>query len=374
MRGIIMSSKVLTMVAGGDIILGPDTDFFFSSVGPMLKSADLVVGHLEVPHTDEAPRAKEMGRNPDNMKILADVGFDVLTMAHNHLWDAGIPGIRDSMTWLKEHDIAPVGAGMNLEEARSPVVLEREGTRFGFLSYNCVGPRETWAAADRPGCAYVNIFTHYELDYAGPGGPPDIYTFPQPQSLKAMEDDIKKLRPLCDVLTVSFHKGLVHMPVVLAQYEQTISYAAIDAGADLILGHHAHILHGIEMYKGKAIFHSLGNFVAWLPMLAPKPGQDANSWAQRRIKLFGFMPDPEYPTYPFHPEAVNALAAKLTIDNGEISKIGYVPCLVNKQGYPEVVRKDETGQKVFDYIEKITREAGLNAQFEWLGDEVSIYE
>ena len=367
-----MTNKPLTMITGGDIILGPDTDSFFASIEPVLKSADILVGHLEVPFTKDQPRAAELGREPDNMRILSKMGFDALTLAHNHLWDVGIPGISDTIAWLRDHNIAAVGAGMNIREARTPVVVEREGTRFGFLSYNCVGPRETWAAAERPGCAYVNILTHYELDYASPGGPPEIYTFPQPNSLKAMEGDIRQLRPQCDILVVSLHKGLVHMPVSLAQYEQTVSYAAIDAGADLILGHHAHILKGIEVYKGKVIFHSLGNFITWLPMLALKPGQDPDSWARRRIKIFGFVPDPDYPTYPFHPEAVNTLIAKLIIKNNAISRISYIPCLVNKQGYPEVMKHDEKGQQVYDYMEKITQKAELNGQFKWDRDEVMI--
>jgi hypothetical protein len=367
-----MTSKSLTLITGGDIILGPDTDSFFGSIEPVLKSADVLVGHLEVLFTREQPRAKELGREPDNMRILSDMGFDVLTLAHNHLWDAGVRGISDTLDWLREHHISPVGAGMNIKEARQPVILEKEGTRFGFLSYNCVGPRETWAADERPGCAYVNILTHYELDYASPGGPPDIYTFPQPNSLKAMESDIRQLRPRCDILVVSLHKGLVHTPVTLAQYEQTVSHAAIDAGADLILGHHAHILKGIEVYRGKVIFHSLGNFVTWLPMLALKPGQDKDSWARRRIKIFGFVPDPDYPTYPFHPEAVNALVAKLIIQDHAIVRVSFIPCLVHQQGFPEVIKHPEKGQQVFDYMEKITRGAELNGQFEWDGDEVLI--
>jgi hypothetical protein len=365
-------TKKLILVAGGDIILGPDTDSFFRSIRPVLQSADILVGHLEVPFTSRDPNAVKLGRQPENMSILSEIGFDVLTLAHNHILDAGVQGIEDTIAWLQEHHINHVGAGTNIREARKPVIIDRDGTRFGFLSYNCVGPKETWATAERPGCAYVNILTHYELDYAAPGGPPDIYTFPQPQSLKAMEADIEKLRPLCDVLLVSLHKGLVHMPIVLAQYEQTVSYAAIDAGADLIMGHHAHILKGIEIYKGKVIFHGLGNFVTWLPLLSLKPGQDPNSWARRRIRIFGFKPDPEYPTYPFHPDAKYTLIAKFAIENRAISRVSYIPCLVNKQGYPEILRNDKKGQEVFDYVEKITKEAELNGRFEWDENEIMI--
>lgn len=261
---------------------------------------------------------------------------------------------------------------MNITEAKRSIVIEREGTKFGFLSYNCVGPKETWAAANKPGCAYVDILTHYELDHANPGGPPSIYTFAEPNSLRAMVNDIKQLRPLCDILLVSLHKGLVHMPIKLAAYDREVSFAAIDAGADLILGQHAHILKGIEMYKGKAIFHGLCNFVAFLPSLAPKPNQDLHSWAKRRIELFGFLPDPDYPTYPFHPEAIYTIIAKCKIQKGKIVKTSYLPCLVNKQGQPEVLQRDARGQQVFDYMLKISQGMELTTKFEWEGDEVVV--
>jgi len=106
--------------------------------------------------------------------------------------------------------------------------------------------------------------------------------------------------------------------------------------------------------------------------LAPKPDQDPASWARRRRELFGFEPDPEYPTYPFHPEAKHTIIAKCIVENGKISRVGYLPCMVNKQGQPEVAKNDERGQQVFDYMDKITRGAGLDTQFRWEGNEVVI--
>ncbi len=367
-----MNSDTLTMLAVGDIILGSDAESFFSYVTPVLKNGDVVVGQLEVPYTTRDPEAVNLGRDPENLHALISAGFNVVTLAGNHIWDAGIVGIEDTIQWLKKHDIAFVGAGMNIKEARRPVIIERNGTRFGFLSYNCVGPRETWAASDRAGCAYVHIITHYELEYATPGGPPAIYTWAEPDSLGCMVEDINRLRSLCDILVVSLHKGLVHMPVKLASYEHQVSYAAIDAGADIVVGHHAHILKGIEFYKGKPIFHGLCNLVAYLPSLAPRPGQDAHSWARRRREIFGFEPDPDYPTYPFHPEAKYTIIAKLKVKNKKICGVSYLPCEVNKQGQPEVLKNDAKGKSVYDYMEKITRNAGLKTRYDWEGDEILI--
>ena len=371
-----MNNKTLTMLAVGDIILGPDAESFFTLVTPTLKEGDVVIGQLEVPYTTRDANAMALGRDPSNLSALASAGFNLVTLAGNHIYDAGDAGVEDTINWLRGHNIAFAGAGMDWTEATRPAIIEQNGTRLGFLSYNSVGPRSTWVAGreavDKPGCAYIDVATYYELAHANPGGPPAAYTFAKPQSLRAMLDDVSMLRALCDVLVVSFHKGIVHTPVKLVDYEQEISYAAIDAGADLVLGHHHHILKGIELYKGKAIFHGLCNFVVWLPSLAPRPDQDPGSWARRRRELFGFEPDPEYPTYPFHPEAKHTIIAKCIVDNGSISRVGYLPCLVNKQGQPEVVKNDERGQQVFNYVDKITRGAGLNARFRWEGDEVVI--
>lgn len=368
----INKTKPLNMLAVGDIILGPDADTYFSYVNPVLTAGDVVVGHLEVPYTTRNEQAVALGRDPKNLHALLTAGFHVVTLAGNHISDAGVYGIEDTLAWLKEHGIYCTGAGMNIEEAKTPVIIECEGTRFGFLSYNCVGPKEMWAAPTKPGCAYVEVITHYEPLYATPGGPPIIHTWVESHSLKGMLDDIGKLRAKCDILTVSLHKGLVHMPVKLAAYEHQVAYAAIDAGADLIIGHHAHILKGIEVYNGKTILHGLGNFVTYLPSMAPKPGQDPRSWANRRREIFGFEPDPEYPTYPFHPEAKYVVLAKCTIKDKAISQVSLIPCMVNKQGQPEVMENDLKGQEIFNYMETITRKAGLNAGFLWQDHEILI--
>jgi hypothetical protein len=367
-----MSDKSLNLLAVGDIILGPSADDLFEFSRSILRAADITVGQLEVPYTDRDPNIFTIDRSLEHLEGLVSAGFDAVTFAGNHIWDASVPGIEDTIAWLESHDIAYTGGGMSLNEARKPAIIKRDGTRVGFLAYNCVGPKETWATSKRPGCSYVHVITHYELDHATPGGPPDIYTWAESKTMKAMEEDIRGLRPLCDVLVVSFHKGIAHTPVTLAEYEHQVSYAAIDAGADLVLGHHAHILKGIEVYKRKVIFHGLGNFTTHLPLLAPSSDEDPLDWAKRRRELFGFAPDPEYPTYPFHPEAVNTFIAKCTIDAGTISAVSYLPCIVNKKAQPEPVARDEKGQQVFDYVKKITQDAGLNTQFQWRGNEVLV--
>lgn len=374
-----MSSRTQTLLAVGDIIPGPNAKLAFALAAPILKQGDIVMGQLEVPHTKEEHQAVALGLKPvssgnptSNLLPLLFSGFNLLTLAGNHVFDEGIPGIKDTIEWLENHNIAYVGVGMNLQEARRSVVIERDGTRFGFLDYNCVGPKETWASFAKPGCAYVDIITNYEVPYATPGGPPAIYTGAESKTLGAMVEDIEKLRSLCDILVVSFHKGLGHTPAKLAAYEQQVAYTAIDAGADLILGHHAHILQGIEVYKGKSIFHGLCNFVTYAPSLAPGSRDDPDSWVKKRRELFGFEPDPDYPTYPFHPEAKYTIIAKCTMEDKKIIRTSFIPCLINKQGQPEILERDARGQEVLDYMDKITRRSNLNAKFAWENEEVMI--
>jgi poly-gamma-glutamate synthesis protein (capsule biosynthesis protein) len=386
-----LSTKELTLLGVGDMGLGrsENPEARFTIVAPVLKAADVAVGQVEGFYTDRPvltaaksgvadPIGRAQSGDPKNMAAFRYAGFNVLHLAGNHVWDAGVPAIEDTIKGLHDLGIPTFGAGMNIDEARKPAILERKGTKFGFLNYNCVGPRETWADPDKPGCAYVHVITAYELDHPTPGGPPAIYSFAEPTSLKAMVDDILKLRPLCDVLTVCFHKGIGFSPMKLAMYDHQVSYAAIDAGADLVLGEHAHILKGIEVYRGRAIFHGLGDFIGAPRVpgrspMSPMPPWLAKQRERRMRDLWGFEPDPARPGYPGDAEAKNTVIAKCIITDKKISRVSYLPCIINENGQNEILKKsDPRGQHVYDYMQKISRGAELNTSFEWDGDEVLI--
>jgi poly-gamma-glutamate synthesis protein (capsule biosynthesis protein) len=367
-----------TIAFTGDLILDePDPDSFFDAVRGVLGRADLVIGHVEVPHTRRGqPQAFDVpapASDPDHLRALARAHVAVATLAGNHIADAGPNGIEDTIATLRAIGIATAGAGMTLEQARQPAVVAAGGVRAGVLSYNCVGPRESWASPGNPGCAYVHVLTHYELDHASPGGPPAIYTFAEPASLDAMTEDIAALRPTVGVVAVALHQGIGHTPAVVAMYERQVARAAIDAGADIIVAHHAHILRGVEIYKSRPIFHGLGNFVTVTRALnlEDNPSPERLAWARRRRELFGFEPDPAYPTYPFHPEAKNAMLAVCTVDGGGV-RAGFVPCWIEPSGRPVPLGRDARGEAVVEYIRAITERAGLNGRLVWEGDLVSV--
>jgi hypothetical protein len=371
-----VDDRRVTLLATGDLIIDePEPDSYFDLARAALCSAEIVVGHVEVPFTlqrEGTPNVPLEARNPAKLSALANAGVRVASLAANHLYDDGRAGVQDTIEGLRRQHIAPFGAGLNLNEARKPTFLECNGLRFGFLSFNCVGPKESWAGPAKAGGAYVHVLTHYELDHATPGGPPTTYTGAEADTLEAMKADIARTRLECDIVSVSLHKGMAHTPSLIVPYEKQVARAAVDAGADFVISHHPHILRGIEMYRGKPIYHGLGNFVTVTHALSPQGATDPNDWVLRREKLFGFVPDPETPEYPFHPESRNTLLAKCVIDGAGQVQPRFLPVRINRRSQPEIMGHDARGQAVFDYVEHITHAAGLTTQFAWDGDEVVV--
>jgi hypothetical protein len=222
------------------------------------------------------------------------------------------------------------------------------------LSYNCVGPEEAWATPTRAGCAYVRIDTADGAII----NPRAQLLAANAASLAEMAADIRAARTMAQCVVVSLHKGIVHTPAKLAPYERAVSQAAIDAGADVVIGHHAHIVRGIEIYKGKPIFHGLGNGCVVTRALSPDNGDPARTeWARRRREIFGFTPDPAYYLAPFHPEAVNAMLGRVRLTGGGV-RCGFSPLHVDAPGRPRPCAEREA-EEVVRYVTRITTDAGL---------------
>src|SRR5690606_1370519 len=155
------------------------------------------------------------------------------------------------------------------------------------------------------------------------------------------------------------HKGIVHTPAALAPYETKVARAAIDAGADVVVGHHAHILRGIEKYRDRPVFHGLGNGCVVTRALSPDTSDPQRAeWARRRREMFGFTPDPAYYLAPFHPQAVHSMLGCLRLhDDGRVSS-GFIPIHVEPPGRPRACSPREAA-RVVRYVEEITVAAGL---------------
>jgi poly-gamma-glutamate synthesis protein (capsule biosynthesis protein) len=355
-----VGTRALDLVFTGDLVLDePSPDHWLAGLAPTLRAADLAIGHLEVPHTTHRSEMRSdvpaPGADPAHVPALARAGFHAVTLAGNHIADCGAAGIADTVAALDLAGIRHCGAGANLEAARAPCVLERGALRVALLSYNCVGPEESWATDTRAGCAYVRIDTS-DGSRIAPAAP---LVEANPHSLAQFTDDIRRARDGHSLVIVALHKGIVHTPARLAPYERALAHAAVDAGADIVLGHHAHIVRGIEFHRGKPIFHGLGNGCVVTRALSPDSDDPARAaWAHRRQQLFGFSPDPAYHLAPFHPQAVNAMLGRVRISADGALKSGFVPVHVDAPGRPRIADADEA-RSIALYIEEITREAGL---------------
>jgi poly-gamma-glutamate capsule biosynthesis protein CapA/YwtB (metallophosphatase superfamily) len=346
----------------GDLVLDePRPDYWLEGIAPAIRSADVAIGHLEVPHTDRGTELKgdvpAPGADPAHLAALERAGFDAVTLAGNHIADCGAEGIADTRAELVRLGIGCCGADENLERARQPAILRIADRRIAILSYNCVGPESSWATEHRAGCAYVRIDTADGT----PITPTAALQAADSESLASMRSDISTAAGRNDFVIVALHKGLVHTPALLAPYERPVARAAIEAGAHVVVSHHAHMVRGIEFHLGRPVFHGLGNGCVVTRALSPTQGHPARSaWAQRRRQLFGFEPDPAYFLAPFHPEAIHAMLGRVRwYDEGRI-ETGFVPVHVEAPGRPVIAAAAEASQ-VTNYIARITTAAGLPA-------------
>jgi poly-gamma-glutamate capsule biosynthesis protein CapA/YwtB (metallophosphatase superfamily) len=259
----------LNIILTGDINLRGVTDpaIPFSLLAPQFRAADLVFGNLECCLYDApggGPRSNPAFFAPSHAggEALQLGGFHAVGLANNV--NFGDAPVKASIARLDELGIAHTGAGTDLAAACAPVILERHGARVGILQRTSV----YWAAnheakEDAPGVAVIRGHTAYHLPLHRdtqpmnrPGIPPVIMTWADPEYLVRFRDDLASLRKNADVVIASFHWGTgaeVH------QYMSEIAHAAIDGGADVVVGHgpHDHLL-PIEVYKGKPIYYGLG--------------------------------------------------------------------------------------------------------------------
>jgi poly-gamma-glutamate capsule biosynthesis protein CapA/YwtB (metallophosphatase superfamily) len=353
--------RALDLAFLGDIILDvPDPNHWLSGIADITRAADVTIGHLEVPHTRRGTElvgdVPAPGADPDHLAALARAGIDAVSMAGNHIADCGAEGIADTIAELDRLGIAHAGAGATLTEARALAGIERDGRRIVLLSYNCVGPEISWASEDRAGSAYVAVRT---AD-GGPSRPQADLVEIDPASAAAMAADIAAVRGPDTLVVVALHKGITHRPADLAPYERPLAHAAIDAGADVVVGHHAHIVRGIEIYRDRPIYHGLGNGVVVTNALSPGQDHAARAeWVERRKRMFGFEPDPAYTLAPFHPEAVNGMIGTVRWHPDGRLEVGYIPIFSEAPGRPILPTATQRRQ-IAEYIEGIGIRAGLS--------------
>lgn len=213
-----------------------DFKFPFFKIAEQLKKVDILFGNLETVISDKGNKIGSIysfRANPKAVEGLIFAGFDVLSAANNHVFDYGRMAMEDSFKRLKNAGIDYVGAGLNEGEAKQGIIKEIKGTKVAFLAYNNKGSQYWQATAERSGINWLD---------------------------GRIKEDIKKAKEKSDLVIVSMHFGEEYYKKPSREQEY-FARLAIDSSADLVIGHHPHVVQPIEKYKNGWIAYSLGNFV-----------------------------------------------------------------------------------------------------------------
>jgi poly-gamma-glutamate capsule biosynthesis protein CapA/YwtB (metallophosphatase superfamily) len=355
------------LLAVGDVAPDrPDPNECFDLIRRDLKAADLVFCQLEIVLTEKGtrlPQARHTVRGrPSIAAALRNSNFGVVSIAGNHCMDWGTEALLETVGHLQAQELAVVGAGANIRAARRPVVRQVGDTRVVFLAYCSILPMDYWAEENRAGCAPMRAWTHYEqIEHDQPGTPCRIHTYARHDDLEAMREDIRAARSMADVVVVSIHWGIHFIPAVIADYQREVGHAAIDAGADVILGHHAHILKGVEVFRGRPIFYSLGNFAVDLRM--DKAHAESKSFREIQTLNPNWIPDFES-LYNFPEDSKKAAVVRIVLKKGSIQRVSMLPAYINRLAQPHLLTPNELEfDQVLTYMRDVSREAGLNARF-----------
>jgi hypothetical protein len=372
--------SMVMMAAVGDVrIFRTNPESMLKGVRDIFKNADIAFCQSESVYSDKGSMGSSgpRGASPRDLggyPAFASAGFDVVSMASNHTMDWGRDALIDSISRIRRDGIQTIGAGENIAEARRPAIVERDGMRVAFVGYCSVAPKGYYAVSGRAGVAPMRAITHYEpLEEDQPGTPCRIMTWPLQRDLDALVEDVRQAKRRADVVAVSFHWGVHHVPVLIADYQPVVAHAAIDAGADIVLGHHPHILKGIEFYKGGLIFYSLGNFAMDSnPEDVAQAIQD-NPWRQEVKAAYRVYGTPGPGDYRKHREANYSLIAMFDLDRATVRRASFLPVMINKRRAPHAVSpSSRDGQRIVEYVDRVTREAGVNAKFRVDGETVVI--
>ncbi len=327
---LFAAAPVVTLLFGGDVTLGFHHEEYvdeqikkgrsreemfahgFAQVKPLADKADLFVVNLECPFTlegEKIPKNFNFRARPEFVASLQAGGVDVVSLANNHLMDYGSRGLTDTQATLDAAKIVHFGAGSTLSASRAPAVVTVKGVKIAFLGYFFLGdrniePKEVIATEATPGVA------GHHSDVA---------------QLKAwLVEDIKAARTKADLVIPFFHWGR-EGKTSPEPYQLELAHVAIDNGAAAVIGSHPHVLQGIELYNGRPVVYSLGNFVFggnWDPRdkRTAMVKMEVDARGVRKTTVIPAFSD-KFPEVPIQPYPAEGDAGEAVLNHlGEISR------------------------------------------------------
>jgi poly-gamma-glutamate capsule biosynthesis protein CapA/YwtB (metallophosphatase superfamily) len=356
------SGASVRLVAVGDVQPNrPDPGSLFNLVKPQLEAGDLRVCQLEATlsergtvRTDVRNPAHQV--HPRNIEALTAAGFDIVSFAGNNNLDYGLDAFQDTIDLCRSNGIEVVGGGRSLAEASAPVVLPANGGRVAFVNF-CSILRDGYAATPaRGGISPLHVSTFYEpLEnvYEQPGTPSRTVTMVDQQDMRRVTDAIARARDQADIVVGCFHWG-VHFTHDLAMYQPDVAYAAIDAGADLVLGTHPHCLQAVDVYKGVPIFYSLGNF-------AFEQDTSARHGVRAYLSFYGLPVDETLPQHPHPRHCRLTVITTISFEGRKVTEARLTPTYFNDDAQPEPLEAGTSRHdEVMTLLEDLSAEIGTS--------------
>lgn len=249
-------ASVAHVMFGGDVMLGRGVGKFILHDGPdyplgplagLMRDADLTVINLECAITSSAqqwpgaPKAFYFGAPPEAIHTLAGAGVDMASLANNHVLDFGVDGLRETVHALRHRGIHPVGAGEDIEEASTPVIIGCHGISFGMAAF-CDHQADFAAQQDNPGIAYLDLDDEFSAV----------------AKLRNALEPLRRAAVDWPILSLHWGPNMAHRPSIKFR---RLAHAAISMGWKILFGHSAHVFHGIEIYHGCPIIYAAGDLV-----------------------------------------------------------------------------------------------------------------
>lgn len=294
-----VSTSTTRIIFVGDVLFVNVSSDPFKYISEKIKSADISMCNLESPLSKSGVKSDKkyvFAGTTSCVKTLECAGFSIVNLANNHILDYGDKAFLETLDLLEKNKIKYVGAGRDIGYARLPVIIEKNGIKIAFWGYSNTIPKSFYAKKDKPG------------------------TSPAYESF--IKEDVKLAKKSSDILVVSFHWGK-ELETNPHKQQVKLAHLAIKYGADIVIGHHPHVLQKIELYQGKMICYSLGNFLF----------KSKNKKSCESIIMECDIEDRKIKKYVFYPVIIeegipkmkkNKVAEKILSGLREISNIGEI--------------------------------------------------
>lgn len=317
----------IKIIALGDIMLGRGVgnilrkngiNLAYEDFKNIFEDSDILFGNLESPISDKGKKLPGKGiclrARPEMIEVLKKAGFDLVSLANNHIVDYDSEGLIDTINILEENSIGYVGAGENIHEARKPYIMDIKDTSVGFLAYEKF--------------AHIYYSNSYKRRFVATEDTPGT----APLDIDVILEDIGYIKDKVDTVIVSLHWG-VEESNNITEEQRKLAHKLIDNGVDIILGHHPHVIQPIEIYKGKPIVYSMGNYIF-----------DQNDENNKQ-----------------------GMVVSISIEDKDIKEIKAIPLYIKNKSNP-IIPKGEKGKYIMNKIINLSKKVNTEGVIE--GDNV----